>query len=124
MHVCDLTYWMAPEVIEMRGPGDDPKSDVWSVACVVIELLTGAPPYFEMQPMPALFAGGAFRRASTPDSALEVTASVSSIAARSCTGSVLNVSPLDISFECGSSRQRARPRPGCESRLPNLGLYF
>ena len=56
MHVCDLTYRMAPEVIEMRGPGDDPKSDVWSVACVVIELLTGAPPYFEMQPMPALFA--------------------------------------------------------------------
>ena len=46
---------MAPEVIEMSG-GSDPKSDVWSVACVVVELITGSPPYFDLQPMPALFA--------------------------------------------------------------------
>ena len=32
-------YWMAPEVIEMGGAG--PASDVWSVGCVVCELLTG-----------------------------------------------------------------------------------
>jgi serine/threonine protein kinase len=51
-------YWMAPEAIEMRQ--DEKKvgfaSDVWSVGCVVVELLTGAPPYFDMQPMPAMFA--------------------------------------------------------------------
>ena len=47
-------YWMAPEVIEMGGA--TAASDVWSVACTVIELVTGAPPYFDMQPMPAMFA--------------------------------------------------------------------
>ena len=53
--VVGTPYWMAPEVIEMSGTLD-PKSDVWSVACVVVELLTGSPPYFDLQPMPALFA--------------------------------------------------------------------
>lgn len=48
-------YWMAPEVIEM-GEGVSFASDVWSVGCVVLELLTGEPPYFQMQPMPAMFA--------------------------------------------------------------------
>ena len=47
-------YWMAPEVIEMGGA--TAASDVWSVACTVLELVTGAPPYFDMQPMPAMFA--------------------------------------------------------------------
>jgi len=50
-------YWMAPEAIEMRaGKAVGFASDVWSVACVTLELLTGAPPYFDMQPMPAMFA--------------------------------------------------------------------
>jgi serine/threonine protein kinase len=30
-------------------------SDIWSVGCTVIELLTCAPPYYDLQPMPALF---------------------------------------------------------------------
>lgn len=30
-------------------------SDIWSVGCTVIELLTCVPPYYELQPMPALF---------------------------------------------------------------------
>lgn len=30
-------------------------SDIWSVGCTVIELLTCIPPYFDLQPMPALF---------------------------------------------------------------------
>mmetsp|Transcript_9969 Transcript_9969/g.45121 ORF Transcript_9969/g.45121 Transcript_9969/m.45121 type:complete len:737 (+) Transcript_9969:83-2293(+) len=56
LDVVGTPYWMAPEVIEMSGTKSDPKSDVWSVACVVVELLTGSPPYFDLQPMPALFA--------------------------------------------------------------------
>ena len=47
-------YWMAPEVIEMGGATF--ASDVWSVGCTAVELLTGAPPYFDHQPMPAMFA--------------------------------------------------------------------
>ena len=50
-------YWMAPEAIELSaGKAVGFASDVWSVACVTLELLTGAPPYFDMQPMPAMFA--------------------------------------------------------------------
>jgi len=54
IEVVGTPYWMAPEVIEMSGAPTN-KSDIWSVGCTVIELLTGSPPYFDLQPMPALF---------------------------------------------------------------------
>ena len=44
---------MAPEIIEMAGAS--PKSDIWSVGCTVIELITGNPPYIELEPVSALF---------------------------------------------------------------------
>jgi serine/threonine protein kinase len=37
---------MAPEVIELKGAST--KSDIWSLGCTVVELLTGRPPYAEM----------------------------------------------------------------------------
>jgi serine/threonine protein kinase len=46
-------YWMAPEIIELNGATT--KSDIWSVGCTIIELATGAPPYFDLDPTPALF---------------------------------------------------------------------
>jgi len=46
-------YWMAPEVIELRSV--TAAADIWSVGCTIIELLTSAPPYFDLDPMPALF---------------------------------------------------------------------
>ena len=46
-------YWMAPEVIELHPPST--ASDVWSVGCSIIELMTGEPPYFDLAAMPALF---------------------------------------------------------------------
>ncbi|XP_068634080.1 MAP3K epsilon protein kinase 1-like isoform X2 [Aristolochia californica] len=51
--VVGTPYWMAPEVIEMFGVCA--ASDIWSVGCTVIELLTCVPPYYDLQPMPALF---------------------------------------------------------------------
>ncbi|KAL1406197.1 Protein kinase of the Mitotic Exit Network [Vanrija albida] len=35
--------WMAPEIIKLSGAS--PASDIWSLGCTVIELLTGKPPY-------------------------------------------------------------------------------
>lgn len=51
--VVGTPYWMAPEVIELAPVGS--AADIWSVGCLALELLTGAPPYFDLQPVSALF---------------------------------------------------------------------
>lgn len=51
--VVGTPYWMAPEIIEMTGVST--ASDIWSVGCTIVELITGKPPYFDLEPMPALF---------------------------------------------------------------------
>lgn len=45
---------MAPEVIKLQGASA--ASDIWSLGCTIIELLTGTPPYHELPPMSAIFA--------------------------------------------------------------------
>ncbi|KAL1193768.1 MAP3K epsilon protein kinase 2 [Cardamine amara subsp. amara] len=51
--VVGTPYWMAPEVIELSGVCA--ASDIWSVGCTIIELLTCVPPYYDLNPMPALY---------------------------------------------------------------------
>jgi serine/threonine protein kinase len=46
-------YWMAPEIITMEG--SKPASDIWSLGCTIIELMTGDPPYYSMPPMSAMY---------------------------------------------------------------------
>lgn len=46
-------YWMAPEVIEMKGQVSS-SCDIWSLGCTVIELLTGHPPYHDLDKYCAL----------------------------------------------------------------------
>ncbi|KAI9318031.1 kinase-like domain-containing protein [Dichotomocladium elegans] len=45
--------WMAPEVIELKGASS--KSDIWSLGCTLIELITGKPPYADLIAMSVMF---------------------------------------------------------------------
>lgn len=44
---------MAPEVIESKPPTK--ASDIWSLGATIIELLTGEPPYYNLDPYQAMF---------------------------------------------------------------------
>eukprot|EP00171_Calliarthron_tuberculosum_P011101 IDg11101t1 len=46
-------YWMAPELV--RQTGKSTASDIWSVGCTVVELLTGFPPNHKLSEITALF---------------------------------------------------------------------
>ncbi|KND02884.1 STE/STE11/CDC15 protein kinase [Spizellomyces punctatus DAOM BR117] len=52
--VAGTPYWMAPEIIELKGAST--ASDIWSLGCTIIEMITGKPPYLDLKnPMTALF---------------------------------------------------------------------
>eukprot|EP00158_Paraphelidium_tribonemae_P006346 Partr_v1_DN27781_c0_g1_i28_m66774 putative mitogen-activated protein kinase kinase kinase len=51
--VAGTPNWMAPEIIELKGPIT--ASDIWSLGCCVVEMITGKPPYANLNPMTALF---------------------------------------------------------------------
>jgi serine/threonine protein kinase len=53
LDVAGTPYWMAPEIISLEGCST--ASDIWSVGCTVIELLTGFPPYHHLSDVTALF---------------------------------------------------------------------
>lgn len=46
--------FMAPEVIEQKG-NISPKCDIWSLGSTIVQLLTTRPPYYEFEPMAAMF---------------------------------------------------------------------
>ncbi|KAG8990537.1 hypothetical protein FRB90_001732 [Tulasnella sp. 427] len=45
-NVAGTPNWMAPEVIELKGAST--ASDIWSLGCTIVELLTAKPPYSEI----------------------------------------------------------------------------
>lgn len=51
--VCGTPYWMAPELIQ--GHEYNQKVDIWSLGVMMIECAESDPPYFEDDPIKALF---------------------------------------------------------------------
>eukprot|EP01122_Echinamoeba_exundans_P006011 TRINITY_DN1622_c0_g2_i1.p1 TRINITY_DN1622_c0_g2~~TRINITY_DN1622_c0_g2_i1.p1 ORF type:complete len:897 (+),score=163.59 TRINITY_DN1622_c0_g2_i1:170-2860(+) len=53
-------YWMAPEVIQQGygGASYGRKADIWSLGAVIIEMVTGKPPFHALAPVTALFKIG------------------------------------------------------------------
>ncbi|KAL8279988.1 hypothetical protein RQP46_007569 [Phenoliferia psychrophenolica] len=58
-------YWMAPEVVKQTSYTS--KADIWSLGCLVVEMLTGAHPWANLTQMQAIFRIGSSSCPAIPD---------------------------------------------------------
>lgn len=54
-------FWMAPEVIRPEGQGYSAKIDIWSLGCVVLEMLAGRRPWSKEEAIGAIYKLGSER---------------------------------------------------------------
>ncbi|KAJ7449849.1 ste11-like protein [Mycena latifolia] len=57
-------FWMAPEVVKQSG--HTRKADIWSVGCLVVEMLTGEHPWATLTQMQAIFKIGSSAKPAIP----------------------------------------------------------
>jgi len=57
-------FWMAPEVVKQCG--HTRKADIWSVGCLVVEMLTGEHPWAQLTQMQAIFKIGSSAKPTIP----------------------------------------------------------
>ncbi|KAJ3414307.1 hypothetical protein HDV05_006756 [Chytridiales sp. JEL 0842] len=66
MSMQGTVYWMAPEVI--KGKGYSAKVDIWSLGCVVLEMLTGQHPWKQLSELQTMWKLGKEQVPPTPES--------------------------------------------------------
>ncbi|KAJ3829033.1 ste11-like protein [Lentinula raphanica] len=57
-------FWMAPEVVKQSAHTQ--KADIWSVGCLVVEMLTGEHPWAQLTQMQAIFQIGSSAKPTIP----------------------------------------------------------
>jgi len=57
-------FWMAPEVVKQTS--HTRKADIWSVGCLVVEMLTGEHPWAQLTQMQAIFKIGSSAKPTIP----------------------------------------------------------
>ncbi|KNZ44308.1 hypothetical protein VP01_92g13 [Puccinia sorghi] len=58
-------FWMAPEVVKQTSYTR--KADIWSLGCLIVEMLTGEHPWASLTQMQAIFRIGSFATPEIPD---------------------------------------------------------
>ncbi|WAR58884.1 hypothetical protein PtB15_10B223 [Puccinia triticina] len=58
-------FWMAPEVVKQTSYTR--KADIWSLGCLMVEMLTGEHPWASLTQMQAIFRIGSFATPEIPD---------------------------------------------------------
>jgi mitogen-activated protein kinase kinase kinase len=58
-------FWMAPEVVKQTSYTT--KADIWSVGCLVVEMLTGEHPWAQLTQMQAIFKIGSSAKPTIPE---------------------------------------------------------
>ncbi|KAJ3256205.1 ATP binding [Boothiomyces macroporosus] len=64
MSIQGTVYWMAPEVI--KGKGYSGKCDIWSLGCVVLEMMTSTHPWKNLDEIQTLWRLGRFDKPPLP----------------------------------------------------------
>ena len=64
MSIQGSIFWMAPEVV--RNKGYSAKVDIWSLGCVVVEMLTGQRPWIRFNELAAMYKLGQYNAPPIP----------------------------------------------------------
>ncbi|KAH7889234.1 Pkinase-domain-containing protein [Phlebopus sp. FC_14] len=103
-------YWMAPEVVQQKA--HTRAADIWSVGCLVVEMLTGEHPWAQLNQMQAIFKIGQSAKPAIPS---DISAEAEDFltktfdldhTARPSAGELLQHAWLDVKKQAGSSSGR------------------
>ncbi|KAF2497514.1 hypothetical protein BU16DRAFT_537163 [Lophium mytilinum] len=73
-------FWMAPEVVRSSGKGYSDKTDIWSLGCIVLEMMAGRRPWSKEEAVAAIYKLGSLSEAPPIPDDVMAAASMDGIA--------------------------------------------